>query len=181
MKKIGLFYGSSNGATEEIAKRIQNALGLESVDIHDIYNSSIETIQQYNSLIFGVSTCHDGQLQNDWANAWMEIKKLDFEGKKIALFGLGDQHIYNEWFADAMGIIAHPILNNGGEIIGEWSTDGYEFSSSKAELVPGNFIGLPIDRENQDELTNQRIDNWSAQLLLEFTMEANNSKEKVAV
>ena len=36
MKTIGIFYGSSTGTTEGIAKRIAEKLGVEDKDIHDV-------------------------------------------------------------------------------------------------------------------------------------------------
>ena len=40
MKTIGIFYGSSTGTTEGIAKRIAEKLGVEDKDIHDVSNAS---------------------------------------------------------------------------------------------------------------------------------------------
>ena len=81
---------------------------------------------------------------------------FDFSDKKVAVFGLSDQIIYDEWFADAIGIIGRIILDRGGVIIGEWSTEGYKYSASMAELVPGRFVGLPIDQNNQPEFLPER-------------------------
>lgn len=180
MKKIGLFYASNTGATEKLAQHVQNKLGLELVDAFDIYKNDIETFDKYNRLVLGISTCEDGQLQDDWA-LWIEgLKNVDFSNKKVALFGLADQYVYNEWFANAMGIVGRIVLNNGGEIIGEWSTNEYKFSASLAEMITGRFVGLPIDENNQPEMTTDRIDNWTTQLIKEFSLEDSNWEASVS-
>ena len=40
----------------------------------------------------------------------------------MALYGLGDQIGYGEYFVDGNGILANVILEKGGEIIGHWPT-----------------------------------------------------------
>ena len=181
MKKIGLFYASNTGATEKVAQQVQSHIGPELVDALDIYKSNIDTFAKYNRLILGVSTLEDGQLQDDWS-LWLEgIKNIDFSSKKVALFGLSDQYIYDEWFSDAMGVVARIILNNGGEIIGEWSTKGYKYKSSKAEMIPGKFVGLPIDEHNQWEITEERIESWSGKVLSEFSLEDSNWETSIPV
>jgi flavodoxin I len=51
--------------------------------------------------------------------------------------------------------------------VGYWSTDGYDFSDSKA-LRNGKFCGLALDDDNQPDLTDKRIQQWVGQLKTEF-------------
>lgn len=53
MSKIAVFYGSSTGNTEKIAKKIA---GLLEADVFDIGYSTMERIHAYNNLILGTST-----------------------------------------------------------------------------------------------------------------------------
>ncbi len=39
MKKIGLFFGSDTGNTEEIAKKIQKLIGNDLVTLYDMYDA----------------------------------------------------------------------------------------------------------------------------------------------
>lgn len=180
MKKIGLFYASNTGATEKIAEQTEKAIGFELVDSFDIYKNDIKTFDKYNRLVLGVSSCEDGKLQDDWSQWLEEFKNIDFSDKKVAIFGLSDQIIYDEWFADAIGIIGRIILDRGGEIIGEWSTEGYKYSASMAELVPGRFVGLPIDQNNQPELTEERIDKWTTKVVKELCLEDSSWEASVS-
>lgn len=55
MKTIGIFYGSSTGTTEGIAKRIAEKLGVEDKDIHDVSNASPADVAPYEILLLGCS------------------------------------------------------------------------------------------------------------------------------
>ena len=61
------------------------------------------------------------------------------------------------------------IEPNGAELCGLTSTKGYEYDYSKAER-DGEFVGLCIDVDNQDELTDERLDQWLPKVLEEFNM-----------
>ena len=98
----------------------------------------------------------------------MEFSEIDFTNKTIALFGLGDQYVYADYFVDGVGIIGEVVINNGGKIIGKWSTEGYEHTESKAEIEEGVFLGLALDEDNQPELTDKRIETWIKQITEEF-------------
>ncbi len=49
-----------------------------------------------------------------------------------------------------------------------WPTTGYYLESSVAEYLPGWFMGLANDEDNQGEMTEQRIEQWGNQILAEF-------------
>ncbi|MFW6258843.1 MAG: flavodoxin domain-containing protein, partial [Halochromatium sp.] len=82
---------------------------------------------------------------------------INFEGKRIALFGLGDQLGYPLEFVDALGLLYQELKERGAILIGDWPSDGYEYEASKADLGDGRFCGLVLDQDNQPELTPQRL------------------------
>lgn len=170
MEKIGLFYGSDTGNTETIALKIRDKISKENVFVVDMYDASIEEFAKYDKIILGLSTWHDGQLQSDWDTFFEEFKEVDFTGKTVAIFGLGDQYVYCDYFIDGVGIIGEVVINNGGEIVGKWSTEGYEHTESKAETEEGLFLGLAIDEDNQFDQTDDRVDAWVAQIKKEFPL-----------
>lgn len=51
----------------------------------------------------------------------------------------------------------------GARVVGDWPSDGYEFNASAA-LQENRFVGLVLDQDNQHDLTEQRLDNWLAQI-----------------
>lgn len=167
-QKIGLFYGSDTGFTEAVAEQIASMFEPEIIDVYNIDKSTVEDFSKYDYIIIGLSTWHDGQLQYDWDEFYEDFKTIDFTGKTVALFGLGDQAGYAHYFIDGVGILGEVIYNNGGELIGVWPTEDYDFDHSKAEFQEGWFMGLAIDEDNQPELTEARVQQWVAQIKEEF-------------
>ncbi|WP_026971693.1 flavodoxin FldB [Aliagarivorans marinus] len=167
---IGLFYGSSTCYTEMAAEKIQAQFGDDLVSIHNIKEVEPEQMQHYPVLILGISTWDYGELQEDWEAVWENLEQLDFSNKTIALFGLGDQVGYTEWFLDALGMLFEKLAPSGANFIGFWPNQGYEFEASKALTEDGQFFyGLALDDENQYEHSDQRIADWCDQLKHELT------------
>jgi len=157
----GVFFGSSTGNTEEVAELIANSLN---TDLHDIGSpDAIKLIKDSNNIVIGTSTWGDGDLQDDWDDIMSEFQDIDFSGKTVALFGLGDQEGYPETFVDAMREIYDVVLERGAKVVGETSLDGYDFEESIA-VVDGKFVGLALDQDNQEDLTESRIEAWCSNL-----------------
>jgi len=167
MQNIGIFYGSSTGNTEAAAKQMQQELGSSIATTFDVANAKASDIEQFSNIIFGSSTWGVGNMQDDFEDFLSQIKKANFENKKVAIFGFGDQETYADSFVDAIGEIYETINGKGCEIIGMVSTDGYNYDESRA-VVNGLFVGLPLDEDNESYLTNERIKQWVGQLKNEF-------------
>lgn len=172
--KIGLFYGTDTGNTETVAKelkkKIEAILGADTVDVKEIYKKKKEDFAPYEYLILGMPTWYDGELQADWEDFIPEMEQVDFSGKKVAFYGLGDQYGYAAYFCDALGLFAEIVEKRNGTLAGFTSTEGYEYDFSKAQRGD-QFVGLCIDVDNQDELTNDRLDTWVTQVLSEFGLQ----------
>jgi len=175
MSKIGLFYGTQTGYTQTAAEIIQQAFGGEAVvTLYDISRTEPSDFDDYEDIIIGCPTWNVGQLQDDWDNFFEQLDDVDFMGKKVAYFGEGDQVGYADSFQDAMGILEEKISEQGGETVGYWSTEGYDFTESKA-VRDGQFVGLALDEDNQSDLTEARIQAWVAQLKQEFGIQTEAS------
>lgn len=160
MNTIGLIYGSDTGMTEEITHTIIDEWSSVDIDVIEVSNVSISDFDKFDFIILGLSTWYDGDLQSDWESYFDKFKTIDFTNKTIAIYGLGDQYGYGEYFIDGVGILAEVIIANGGKIIGKWPTEGYDFTESKALYNKEYFYGLAIDEDNQPELTQERLSNW---------------------
>lgn len=172
MSKIGLFFGSDEGNTENVAYRIQKRLGEDVVDVHDIADVTQVTFADYDQVILGIPTWDFGQIQSDWEEFWDDIAEVDFSGKTVALFGLGDQFGYGDYFLDAMGMLHDVIVQSGPTIVGHWPTEGYEFDASKAEIPgEGKFVGLALDEDQQEQLSADRLNRWCTQIHAEFGLD----------
>lgn len=167
MQNVGIFYGSSTGNTETVAKQVQKEFGKDNAQMFDVAEAKSGDIENFSNIIFGTSTWGIGDLQDDFEDFLSEISKANLEGKKIAIFGLGDQFSYSDSFVDGLGEIYENLEDKGCELIGETSTDGYEYDETKAE-VDGQFVGLALDEDNQSDLTSERITNWVQQLKNQF-------------
>ena len=160
--KIGLFYGSTTCYTEMAAEKIQNCLEAlldnECVDIFNIKDAGLTQTQNYDFLILGISTWDFGEIQEDWEAQWQDIRTLDLDDKIIALYGLGDQLGYADWFQDALGMLHDEVIAKGATILGYWPNTGYEFTASKALTEDKtHFVGLSLDDENQYDQTDERM------------------------
>lgn len=170
MSKISLFYGITTGKTENAAEMIQDALGGDDVvTMHDIADVNGDKFSQYEYMIIGCPTWNIGELQSNWESYIDELDDIDFNGKKVAYFGTGDQIGYADNFQDAMGILEEKISGLGDKTVGLWSTDGYEDEASLA-VKNGQFVGLALDDDNQAELTKERVQKWVTQLKAEFNL-----------
>lgn len=165
--KIGLFYGSTTGNTEFVAQKIKDELGGELAFFKNIIDTKPEDIQACDGLIFGMPTWDIGELQSDWMAFFPKLDEMDFHGKTVAIFGLGDQFGYPDTFLDAVGTLGKKVQERGGKLIGFWPTEGYDFKKSLGQ-VDEKFMGLAIDIENQNDQTDDRIRSWVAQIKDEF-------------
>ncbi len=44
---------------------------------------------------------------------WETLPTLDLKDKLVAMYGMGDQIDYGEWFLDALGMLYHHLLPSG--------------------------------------------------------------------
>jgi flavodoxin long chain len=170
MLHIGLFYGSTNGNTAQIAQMIQRLFAeykAGQVELFDIADFYLETLLDFDHLILGVPTWDTGQLQKDWEKVFAEFDELDLTGKKIALFGLGDQVGYPDTFLDALFFVGDKVRERGAQLVGAWPLAGYHFEQSWA-VEADHFIGLALDEHNQSAQTSARVEAWVQQLIAEF-------------
>lgn len=170
MMKIGLFYGSTTCYTEMAAEKMRAIIGEDLLDIHNVKESDLSQMADYDLLILGISTWDFGEIQEDWNAIWQQVPTVDLSGKTVALFGLGDQEGYGEWYLDAMGLLHDEIVKTGANLIGYWPNDEqYEFEASKALTEDGQFfVGLALDEDSQYELSDERIATWVEQVLTEY-------------
>merc|ERR1719384_2426506 len=160
-----VYYGTSTGNTETIAEYIASAAGLEASDIADAKDDAIGGDA---SLIMGAPTWHTGADDQRSGTGWDDwlydnLPNIDLNGKKVAIFGCGDQASYAEYYCDAAGELYDQLTAAGATVYGKTSTDGYDHEESKA-IVDGSFIGLMCDEDNQSDLSEERANAWVEQL-----------------
>ncbi len=166
MDKIGLIYSFNTHKTSQAADKIANEFGngIEKVNAETLTE---EQFLSFKKIIIGVPTWFDGELPNYWDEFVPAIEDMKLKGKKIAIFGNGNQKGYPENFVDGIGIMAKLLEDRGAKIVGFTSINGYEFESSRA--VQGDqFAGLALDFENHSSQVNSKVKKWVEQLKKEF-------------
>ncbi|MBM4118947.1 flavodoxin [bacterium] len=169
MTEVGIFFGSSKGATKQVARKIQHAFGKDAV-LHDVRKSTVADLAPFDLIVFGSPTYEKGKLQEDWYPFLKALKAegIDLTGKSAAVFALGDQKKYEKSFADALTPLAKKLKKRGAHLIGAWPVEGYSFKASTA-VKKGRFLGLVIDEDRQAVLTSERVQAWVAQLKAELS------------
>ncbi|MDR2342068.1 MAG: flavodoxin [Campylobacteraceae bacterium] len=154
---VAIVYGSTKGNTAGVAELIKNSFG--DVDLINIAKTTSDELNKYDGLIVGTPTYYDGKLQDDWEA--FDKKALELEGKKVALFGVGNQRRHSTTFNNAIGILYELFIEKGAKIIGDKNpTDRYTFETSKA-VVDGKFVGFVIDKEVEGDSLEDSIIKWT--------------------
>jgi len=168
----GLYYSTSTGNTETVAGYIADAAGVEAKDIGD---ADSDEIMGHDSIIVGTPTWHTGadseRSGTDW-DEWLyeTLPELDMNGKKVAIFGVGDSAGYGDNFCDAVGEVYDCFKGRGAEIVGMTpSDDGFDYEASKS--VQGDkFVGAVFDEDNYGDESEDRAKAWVEQLKSEGFM-----------
>lgn len=161
MKKTGIFYGTATGTTEKIARRIGQLLEIDEKDIHNVADVAPSSVAGYDLLLLGTSTWGAGDLEDDWEDYINGLQVLDLKGKKIALFGCGDETM-KDTFCSGVGILHDRLKDTGATFIAPYDTIGYRFDHSAAK--PDDALeayGLLLDEVNHPELTETRLRGWT--------------------
>lgn len=167
MKRIGMFYGKEAVKTSNIAQKIIEAFGDTHIDVIPVEEATQKDFEKYSNIIAGASTWFDGELPTYWDETLPTTSSSNLKGKKVAIFGLGDQAEYPENFLDGVGLLAEVFEAAGATVVGQTDASGYHFERSRA-LRDGKLLGLGIDIENQSDKTKQRIKDWIEQLKKEL-------------
>lgn len=159
MKKIAIIYGTDSGNTEVVAEKIAEQLQENSPKLIDVYKATVEDAIDADVLILGTPTTGYGDTHYGWDQFLPQLEKNDLSDKTVALFGLGDQDNYADTFVDAMGIMYQGLAKTNCKFVGFVPASNYTFDGSLA-LEGDNFVGLPINEDFENELTDGRIADW---------------------
>ncbi len=169
---VGIYFATTTGKTEDIAERLHDILpSAESPkDLADV--SDVNEFTSLDGIICGIPTWNTGADSERSGTAWdtllEEIGALNLNGKKVAIFGLGDSSTYTENFCDAMEELHSYFVKAGASMVGYVSKSDYTFEESKS-VIGDSFCGLPLDEDSESDMTDDRLVNWSKQLKNEMS------------
>lgn len=158
MKKIGIFYGSTTGTTEDVAEGIAKRLGVDKKDIHNVADTAPSALGDYDVIVIGASTWNDGDLQEDMATFLDGAAALDLREKEVAIFGCGDEQMAST-FCNSVGEIYHRLHDTHAMFIAPFENNPYTYEHSDSD-VKGMIVGLCLDNVNHPEDTDARLDAW---------------------
>ncbi len=180
MSNIGIIFGSDTGYTRKAAKLMAKKLGKEVVPNKpvNINRVTVEEFLEYDMMILGTPTYGQGVLPGkdtgieagSWAEFLPQLEADAMKGKKVALFGFGDQLKYSDRYVSAMGTLYDALVDKGAIVVGRWPTEGYAFDYSNA-VRDDLFVGLALDDKNQPTLTDKRVGQWLEMIQPEFENE----------
>jgi flavodoxin len=107
LQAVGIYYDSSTGNTETCAGYIGAAVG-GGVSPNWIGDARADQMKEHEALIVGAPTWHTGadteRSGTEW-DKWLykTLPNTDLAGKKVAIFGCGDQQSYSDYYCDAAG------------------------------------------------------------------------------
>merc|ERR1719443_1951359 len=149
VRAVGLFFGTQTGKTEDVGEK------------------SAADLAGYDGLIVGLPTWNTGADSERSGTAWdeylEEIKTLDLCGKPVAVFGVGDSVGYGDNFCDAIEELHNTFQAAGAKMLGYTDAADYMHSDTKS-VKDGKFLGLPLDEDNEDDKTSDRVNAWVTQL-----------------
>lgn len=96
-----------------------------------------------------------------------DLPSIDLSGKPVGVFGMGDSSSYADNFVDAIEEVHDCFAGQGAKMIGYTDPSAYEFEESKS-VRDGVFLGLPLDNDNEADLTPDRVTAWCSQVLSEI-------------
>jgi len=171
MKKIALIYWPKKGSTEQAALMIAGKFDPGTIDLFTITNINTAEFALYDAFIIGGSTTGADNWEDAHKSRWYEffarLSKAGIKGKPFAIFGLGNQVIYPANFVDGIAELKKYFEKNGAVLVGHWPIAGYDFTDSKS-VKDGKFFGLALDYDQQADLSDGRIDQWTQQIKKEF-------------
>jgi len=161
---VGLLYATQTGNTETAAGVIAEKAGVEAADVGDF---GAEDLAGFDGLIVGCPTWNTDADEYRSGTAWDdlldEIKGIDLAGKPVAVFGCGDSQGYGDNFCDGIEELHETFAAAGAKMVGYVDAGPYQHQSSKS--VRGDkFLGLPLDEDNENDMTEERVESWVSQI-----------------
>jgi flavodoxin I len=117
MSNTLIIYGTTTGNTEMLAGKIASVLksvGVETT-LENVIDVAVRELLEYDVILFGSPTWEDGELQDDFADFYSDLERMDLKGKKAAVLGPGDSSY--EHFCESVNIIEEGLRKCGAELI----------------------------------------------------------------
>jgi len=175
MKKTALLYSPKGGSVDQVAVKLGEVIGTNKVDLLPVSDVNKDELKKYTQIIFVGSTVgadhwSNETIEDEWLAFFRNAEDISFEDKKTAIVGLGNSVLYPEHFANGMAHLYKSITEKKAKVFGFVDSKGYSFTDSEALNDDGLFCGLPIDEDNEEDLTTERLEKWIDTLKADFDL-----------
>lgn len=157
MSKILVSYATKGGDTKEVAEFIADIL---KADVIEAKNLNENVLNSHDGFVFAASTHGDGQIFANFDDKLGLLNQTDFNGRKVALVGVGNQERHGNDFCSGLSAFL-PVLKKA-KMIGATDANGYKFNFSRS-FINGKFIGLVIDFKGDSDWKS-RAEKWAESL-----------------
>lgn len=173
MNKTAILFSPVGGNVNRVALKLGEIIGNDKVDIIHVKKVREGELDKYKQILFVGSTVGTDHwtnkiIKDEWQEFFRDRSEISFENKKVAIVGLGNSVLYPEHFADGIAHLYDKITERKGKVLGFVDSKDYEFTESEAVNDDGYFCGLPIDEDNEEELTTERLEKWISVLKSDF-------------
>ena len=105
MKKTVVFYGSSTGNTQTVANWVGEALSAAGVETGLLGVAKAGSSKISDLVVMGPSTWGVGEIQEGFTAFYDSMTAAGFGGKRVAVFGFGDNGMFPDNFCEAVDMI----------------------------------------------------------------------------
>ncbi len=135
MKNAVIIFGSTTGSTEQVAETVSQNMVDYSVTTVNVTEATAALVADADLVVYGCSTWGYGELQDDFLPYYDdEMTSELLSGKKVAVFGCGDQESFEDVFCEAVELIKTKAQECGAEIVAELKVDGDPGDSEEATV-----------------------------------------------
>lgn len=173
LKSIGIFYAPAGGSVHKVARHLKQKLAAHHPEMFCVADITADKLLDYHNLILVCSSLGRNTWEMEQKDKWSvfipKMRKIDLNGRKVAIVGLGDHVTYPNNFVDGIGFLADVAEEVKGVLVGKTPTVDYIFNDSRG-LKDGKFEGLPLDEDFEPEKTEKRVNDWLKRVYKEFTL-----------
>ncbi len=119
MPSVLIIYGSSGGNTELTCEKVKQVLEGKNitVSIRRVERSSVRDLKNAEIIILAAPTYEHGVIQHHFPPFLKDLKKIDLNGKLMAVIGLGDTKYDDHYHIESANILMTAIEQSKGKIL----------------------------------------------------------------
>lgn len=158
MTKTGILYATISGTTRDLSFQLAGRLELASKHVHDLLETSLDVMDQYDTMLIGSPTYGRGDCHYLFKEGIPELFQHLASRKNIGIFVMGDLKSHRKTFGGGLFRLFEKLDLDTHRMVGKVPTDlyDYQFSDWGDAFLPG----LIVDKHGSNQLNQARMDVW---------------------